>query len=81
VGDYNRLSDDELLRRTADDREAFGEFYDRHVRFVLGELRRRGLPTKEALDLTGEVFATALLASRRYRPRGPRAPARSGSWS
>ena len=31
MGDYTRLSDDELLRRTADDREAFGEFYDRHV--------------------------------------------------
>jgi RNA polymerase sigma factor (sigma-70 family) len=75
VGDYDRLSDDELLRRTADDREAFGEFYDRHVRFVLGELRRRGLAAEEALDLTAEVFATALLASRRYRPG--EAPARA----
>jgi hypothetical protein len=32
VEDYGRLSDDELLRRTADDREAFGVLYDRHVR-------------------------------------------------
>ncbi len=73
--DYSRLSDDELLRRTADDREAFGELYDRHVRAVLGFLRQSGLRTDEALDLTAEVFATALIASRRYRPG--EAPARA----
>jgi len=75
VGDYTRLSDDELLTATAADREAFGEFYDRHVKAVLGELRRRGLPTEQALDMTAEVFAAALLASRRYRPG--EAPARA----
>ena len=75
VGDYARLSDDELLLRTREDREAFGAFYDRHVRAVLLELRRRGLPPDEALDLTAEVFATALVASRRYRPG--EAPARA----
>jgi RNA polymerase sigma factor (sigma-70 family) len=75
VEDYSRLSDDELLRGTAGDREAFGEFYDRHVRAVLGELRRRGLRIDEALDLTAEVFAAALIASRRYRPG--EAPARA----
>ena len=75
MGDYSRLSDDDLLARTADDREAFGEFYDRHVKAVLGELRRAGLRTDEALDLTAEVFAAALLASRRYRPG--EAPARA----
>lgn len=75
MGDYSRLPDDELLRLTAVDREAFGEFYDRHVTAVLAELRGRGLPTDEALDLTAEVFANALLASRRYRPG--EAPARA----
>jgi hypothetical protein len=35
VGDYTRLSDDELLRRTGEDREAFEVFYDRHVSAVL----------------------------------------------
>ena len=69
MGDYTRLPDDELLARTAEDREAFGEFYDRHVRAVLSELRHRELRTEEALDLTAEVFAAALLASRRYRLR------------
>ena len=75
MGDYTRLSDDELLKTTAADGDAFGEFYDRHVAAVLGELRRRGLPTEEALDLTAEVFAAALLASRRYRPGEARARA------
>jgi RNA polymerase sigma factor (sigma-70 family) len=75
VADYSGLTDDELLRLTSDDREAFGEFYGRHVRAVLGELRRRGLATDEALDLTAEVFAAALVASRRYRPG--EAPARA----
>jgi RNA polymerase sigma-70 factor (ECF subfamily) len=75
VGDYTQLPDDELLARTAHDREAFGEFYDRHVRAVLAELRHRGLATEDALDVTAEVFAAALLASRRYRPG--EAPARA----
>lgn len=75
MGDYSRLPDDELLRLTATEREAFGEFYDRHVRAVLAELRHRGLATEEALDLAAEVFAAALVASRRYRPG--EAPARA----
>lgn len=75
MGDYTQLPDDELLARTADDCEAFGEFYDRHVRAVLAELRHRGLATEDALDVTAEVFAAALLASRRYRPG--EAPARA----
>jgi Sigma-70, region 4 len=45
VGGYSRFTEDELLRLTSDDREAFGEFYARHVRAILGELRRRGLAT------------------------------------
>ena len=75
MAEYSLLTDDELLRLTSDDREAFGEFYGRHVRAVLGELRRSGLGTDEALDLTAEVFAAALVASRRYRPG--EAPARA----
>jgi len=75
VEDYARLTDDELLARTANDSEAFGELYDRHVRAVLAELRRRGVATQDALDMTAEVFAAALVASRRYRPG--EAPARA----
>jgi RNA polymerase sigma factor (sigma-70 family) len=75
VGDFARLSDDELLARTADEPEAFGELYARHVRAVLAHLRSAGLSTEDALDLTAEVFAAALIASRRYRPG--EAPARA----
>ena len=75
MGDFARLPDDELLALTAKQPEAFGEFYARHVRAVLGFARHEGLRTDEALDLTAEVFAAALLASRRYRPG--EAPARA----
>jgi RNA polymerase sigma factor (sigma-70 family) len=75
VGDYTRLSDDELLARTAEEPEAFGELYERHVRAVLAHLRHAGLATQDALDVTAEVFAAALIASGRYRPG--EAPARA----
>ena len=75
MGDYTRLSDDELLARTKDEPEAFGELYERHVRSVLGFLRHEGLGTQDALDVTAEVFAAALIASRRYR--AGEAPARA----
>lgn len=66
--DLARLDDDELLRLTREQPDAFGVFYERHVRAVLSHLRGRGLPLEEALDLTGEIFAAALTAAPRYRP-------------
>lgn len=66
--DLSRRSDDELLSLTAQDPEAFGVFYERHVRQVLAFLARGCQNTEDALDLTAEVFAAALSASRRYRP-------------
>ena len=75
MADYTRLSDDDLLGRTRDEPEAFGELYERHVRAVLGFLRHEGLGTQDALDMTAEVFAAALVASGRYRPG--EAPARA----
>jgi RNA polymerase sigma factor (sigma-70 family) len=68
VDDLSRLSDDELLARTAQTPEAFGVFYERHVRHVLAFVARGCRDTEQALDLTAEVFAAALVASRRYRP-------------
>jgi RNA polymerase sigma factor (sigma-70 family) len=67
-------TDDDLL--TTDDPEAFGMFYDRHVRTVLGYFARRAGDPEVAADLTAETFASALAARRRYRPGG--APA--GAW-
>ena len=67
-------TDDELL--ATDDPEAFGLFYDRHARAVLGYFARRTNDPEEAADLTAETFASALVARRRYKPG--RAPA--GAW-
>jgi RNA polymerase sigma-70 factor, ECF subfamily len=66
-------SDDDLL--TTDDAEAFGLFYDRHVRTVLGYFARRTGDPEIAADLTAETFASALTARRRYRPGGAPASA------
>src|SRR5215212_1581645 len=59
-------SDDDLL--TSGDPEAFGVFYDRHVRDVLAYMMRRTADPEAAADLTAETFAAAIVARRRYRP-------------
>lgn len=70
------MTDDELVLATRDDPEAFGVFYERHVDFVVALLTRStGGDVEAAVDLTAEVFAAALAASRRYRPG--EAPARA----
>jgi RNA polymerase sigma factor (sigma-70 family) len=66
AADLQSLPDDDLL--TTDDAEAFGMFYDRHVRTVLGYFARRTGHPEVAADLTAETFASALTARRRYRP-------------
>jgi RNA polymerase sigma factor (sigma-70 family) len=75
VGRLGDLSDDELLAWTAQDPEAFGVFYERHVRLVMGYLVGETRDTERALDLTAEVFAAALCGARRFRPGGPPASA------
>ena len=62
-------TDDELL--SSDDPEAFGVFYDRHVKTLLGYFARRTSVPEDAGDLTAETFASALVARRRYKPGGP----------
>jgi RNA polymerase sigma factor (sigma-70 family) len=57
-------SDEELL--SSDDPEAFGLFYDRHVRTLLGFFARRTRAPEIAADLTAETFASAIVARRRY---------------
>lgn len=53
-------TDEQLLRRTATDGEAFGAFYDRYERPVLLYVRRRVASAELAADLTAEIFAAAL---------------------
>jgi RNA polymerase sigma-70 factor (ECF subfamily) len=71
----NQLGDAELLARTRRDPEAFGVFYERHVRMVTGFLVRATADTDRALDLTAEVFAAALAGARRFKSEGPPASA------
>ena len=66
-------TDDELL--SSDDPEAFGVFYDRHVKSLLGYFARRTRDPEVAADLTAETFASALVARRRFKPGGPPAAA------
>src|SRR3954453_20774280 len=67
-------SDEDLL--TSGESAAFGAFYERRVREVLGYMMRRTRDPEAAADLTAETFAAAIVARRRYRRDG--APA--GVW-
>lgn len=64
-------TDEALLQLVQRDGEAFGHFYDRHHMTLLGALRRRVGSTEVALDLTAEIFATALERCERFEDRGP----------
>src|SRR5215218_4629409 len=61
-------TDEDLL--TSDDPDAFGMFYDRHVRTLLGYFARRTGDPEVAADLTAESFASAIVARHRFRPGG-----------
>ena len=69
------LTDAELLAAARSDPEAFGCFYDRYEASVLGYFMRGTGDPEIAADLTAEVFAAALGAAGRYRPRAPTAAA------
>lgn len=69
MNDADPRTDAALLRATKGDVEAFGVFYRRHSRWVLGFLVRRLGDAELAADVTSEVFAAAFLASARYDPR------------
>jgi RNA polymerase sigma-70 factor (ECF subfamily) len=75
MDDLASLSDAALLRAAAENPEAFGEFYDRHARAVLGFLFRRTDSPDTAADLCAETFAAAFVQRRRFRDTG--APARA----
>jgi RNA polymerase sigma factor (sigma-70 family) len=67
--DVQRLSDEELLKRTARDQEAFAEFYRRHERALLGVFMRRTGDPQLAAEMTAEPFAAVLLGPSRVEPR------------
>src|SRR5512133_2251953 len=55
------LTDEDLL--CSEDPEAFGVFYDRHVRALLAYFARRTGDAEVAADLTAETFASAIDAA------------------
>ena len=65
---WTSLSDEDLL--ASHDSEAFGVFYDRHVRTLLGYFARRTGDPEVAADLAAETFASAIGAQDRYSPTG-----------
>jgi RNA polymerase sigma factor (sigma-70 family) len=56
----DRLSDAELLTRTAKEPQAFGAFYRRHERLVLRYLMSRCQDAELTADLAAETFVKAL---------------------
>ena len=63
-------SDEDLLAAVARDPDAFGAFYDRHHLTLLAAMRVRTGNTEVALDLTAEIFATALQGVSSFVSRG-----------
>jgi RNA polymerase sigma factor (sigma-70 family) len=68
-------SDADLLAATRREPEAFGVFYDRYERALVGFLVRRTGDAELAADLTAEVFAAAFSNAHRYRAESPTAAA------
>lgn len=64
----DRLSDAELLERTAHEPKAFAVFYRRHERLVLRYLLSRCRNAQLTADLAAETFASALEAAGRFDP-------------
>jgi RNA polymerase sigma-70 factor (ECF subfamily) len=74
VGDStNEPGDDEdgsLLVASKDDPEAFGRFYDRNHRLVLGYYYRHTFCPHTSAELTAETFAQAWTSTHRFNPSG-----------
>ena len=58
--DVMELPDLELVRRAAEDQEAFGLLYERHVRKIYNYIYYRTGDHHDAEDLTARVFQRAL---------------------
>ncbi len=62
MGDSDLEIDRALLRRARSEPEAFGEFYRRHIDWVMAFLSRRVEDPELVADLAAEAFARALIA-------------------
>lgn len=68
--DWRTESDERLLAMTPGSPGAFSEFYGRYERLVLWYFMRRVHDPELAADLAAEVFAAALVGTRRFRVNG-----------
>lgn len=68
--DANADDDTELLVRSREHPEAFGELYERHAEAILTFFVRRTLDPDVAAELTAETFAEAFASRTRFRDRG-----------
>ena len=69
MASYASATDELLLGRSANDRTAFGEFYERHERAVLGYFGAATRSADLSADLTAETFAAALSSVGTFDPR------------
>src|SRR3954453_15415985 len=63
------MTDEELLAASERDRAAFGAFYERTERAILGFFGAATRSADLAADLTAETFAAALSSVDRFDPR------------
>jgi RNA polymerase sigma-70 factor (ECF subfamily) len=70
MGLMDHLDDGALLALVRSEPEAFGVFYRRYERSVLGYFMRRTGDAEVAADLAAETFAAALVSVRRFRGDG-----------
>jgi RNA polymerase sigma factor (sigma-70 family) len=68
VDRFEDRTDEDLLKATRRDPEAFGAFYRRHEQAMLVYYLRHTDSAEVAADLTAETFAAALGSSRRFKP-------------
>lgn len=67
---YKDLSDPELVALAKDDKDAFGELYERHVKKIYNYLYYRTGNQHDAEDLTARVFFRAMSHVENYTERG-----------
>lgn len=67
---YKNLSDTELVELAKDDKDAFGELYERYVKKIYNYLYYRTGNQHDAEDLTARVFFRAMSHIETYTERG-----------
>jgi RNA polymerase sigma-70 factor, ECF subfamily len=67
---YKQLSDTELVELAKDDKDAFGELYERYVKKIYNYLYYRTGNQHDAEDLTARVFFRAMSHIETYTERG-----------